>query len=88
MSSEKLQLLLKEIAGKSLSKTELVLSYGEAIDALNICEKESVMILGWEGWVKSQDGRIGHTAEVQNGFVGGIIPWCSSRFCRQTINGT
>jgi hypothetical protein len=44
----------------SISDREIVLPLAEALEAVDYLEQHSFLILGWEGWVKCADGRVGH----------------------------
>jgi hypothetical protein len=45
---------------RSISDREIVLPLAEALEAVDYLEQHSFLILGWEGWVKTADGRVGH----------------------------
>jgi len=45
---------------RSISQREIVLPLVDALEAIDYLESQSVLILGWEGWVKAADGRVGH----------------------------
>ena len=55
-----LSTLPAELSSKSISDGEVVLPLAEALLAINILEAAGFQILGWEGWVKGTDGRVGH----------------------------
>lgn len=55
-----LLVLPPELSRKSISKREVALPLGDALLAIDILASNSFHILGWEGWVKSADGRVGH----------------------------
>jgi hypothetical protein len=55
-----LQLLPPEIAQQSISRREIVLPLNAAITAVDYCANNQIQILGWEGWIQSSDGRVGH----------------------------
>jgi hypothetical protein len=81
-----LELLPARIAEKSISQEEIVLPMIEALEAINFLEAKGLLILGWEGWVKTADGRIGHgsapqgTVSLENLSVEG-----AAQYCRETI---
>lgn len=52
--------LPKELSSKSLSTREVVLPLKDALRAIEILDAAGFHILGWEGWVKTVDGRVGH----------------------------
>jgi hypothetical protein len=56
---------LSELQAKSASINELVLPLPEAIAALGILEQSGDPLLGWEGWLRRPDGRLGHSARHQ-----------------------
>ena len=37
-----------------------MLPLADALEAVDYLESQSALILGWEGWVKTADGRVGH----------------------------
>ncbi|WP_213434583.1 MULTISPECIES: hypothetical protein [Lysobacteraceae] len=45
---------------RSISPREIVLPLADALEAIDYLESRSALILGWEGWVKAADGRVGH----------------------------
>jgi hypothetical protein len=45
---------------RSISNREIVLPLAEALEAIDYLEQQSLLILGWEGWVKTAEGRVGH----------------------------
>ena len=60
-----LALIPPHLARKSISDLEIVLPMPEALEAIDFLESKDVQILGWEGWVKSMDGRVGHGSAPQ-----------------------
>jgi hypothetical protein len=58
--SKALSVLPAELTVKSISTREVVLPLVDALRAIEILETAGFHILGWEGWVKSTDGRVGH----------------------------
>jgi hypothetical protein len=55
-----LTLLPKEMQERSLSDREIVLDYEDALQALDIIVDAKWAFLGWEGWAKYPDGKVGH----------------------------
>ncbi len=55
-----LSLLPKDMKVRSLSDSEVVLSYKDALKALDIFVRADLAFLGWEGWGKYPDGGVGH----------------------------
>lgn len=55
-----LDLLPPDLAKLSIDEKEIVLPMEKALLAIDVLEKQGIRIVGWEGWVKDQDGRIGH----------------------------
>lgn len=55
-----LELLPVDLAKLSIDENEIVLPMEEALLAIDVLEKQGIRILGWEGWVQGQNGRIGH----------------------------
>ena len=86
MSKKSFELLSQEIIEKSISKREIVVPFEEALRVVDIMEDKGVLILGWEGWVKNEDGRVGHGSAPQ-GTVS--LEDCSveetAEICRKTM---
>jgi len=55
-----LELLPDEVRSKSISVREIVLPLPEALRAVDILESNGCEILGYEGWVKTSKGAVGH----------------------------
>ena len=49
----------------SLSTRELVLRLPEALVVLEALAAAKVPVLGWEGWIRYPDGKVGHSREYQ-----------------------
>ncbi|OCQ23142.1 hypothetical protein A7985_04110 [Pseudoalteromonas luteoviolacea] len=86
MKKRALSLLPERLSSKSLSAKEVVLPYNEALEVIDFFENEEYLILGWEGWVKTSDGRVGHGSAPQ-GTVS--LENCTvveaASICRETI---
>jgi len=54
-----------ELQTRSASPRELVLPLTEAQAALHAMELAGIVLLGWEGWLRYPDGRLGHSAKHQ-----------------------
>jgi len=81
-----LNLLPKYLADKSISEQEIVLPIAEAIEAIDILESLGYQVLGWEGWVKSKNGVIGHQNAPQGTIsLEGLSVASAAQFCRETI---
>ena len=57
--------LLSRLMQDSLSDRELVLRLPEALAALEALATAQVPVLGWEGWIRYPDGRVGHSRQYQ-----------------------
>ena len=57
---EEIDVLPKDMVEKSLSDREIVLPYEDALKALDLYIKAGWAFLGWEGWGKHVDGKVGH----------------------------
>lgn len=55
----------EDIKERSESPDELVVNYTDAMELLYIFEKESIQVLGWEGWLKYNNGSLGHSQKYQ-----------------------
>ena len=49
-----------ELRARSLSPVEIVLGFDDALAALEILRAGNWEILGWEGWQRDAEGRVGH----------------------------
>lgn len=81
-----LEQLPESIASKSISKREVVLPIAEALEAIDWFESKGLLILGWEGWVKTKDGRVGH-GNAPQGTVSleELSVSSAAQLCRETI---
>ena len=73
-----------ELAARSLSPDELVLSADDAMDALVHFAESGVHVLGWEAWIRYADGTVGHPPTV----IGSVDLSADPDpigFCRDTI---
>jgi hypothetical protein len=65
MSIKALGLLPPKILAVSISQREIVVPLKEALEVVDIMESKGILILGWEGWVKTEDSRVGHGSAPQ-----------------------
>ena len=56
---------LRDFQLRSASSVELVLEYTDALAALDVLERSGATVLGWEGWLRHADNRLGHSARYQ-----------------------
>jgi len=56
---------LRDLQLRSASSVELVLEYADALAALDVLERLGAIVLGWEGWLRHADDRLGHSARYQ-----------------------
>ena len=54
------ELLPSSLREQSISKREIVLPLLAALEAIDFFESREIQILGWEGWIKDAQGRVGH----------------------------
>ena len=81
-----LQVLPRELALKSISRQEIVLPLDAAIAAIDYCANRQIQILGWEGWIQSSDGRVGHgNAPQGTTSLAHLTIGEAADFCRRTI---
>jgi hypothetical protein len=81
-----LELLPARIAEKSISQQEIVLPMTEALEAIDLLEAKGLLILGWEGWVKTADGRVGHGSAPQGTVsLENLSVEAAAQYCRETI---
>jgi hypothetical protein len=75
-----------EIARRSISRREIVLPFDATIAAVDWCAIKQIPILGWEGWIRSADGRVGHGNAPQGiTSLEGLSVHDAADFCRRTI---
>ena len=55
----------EDIKARSLSRRELVVSYSDAMELLHIFGENSTRILGWEGWLRHEQGALSHSIQHQ-----------------------
>lgn len=55
----------KELLTHSLSAHEIVLPYPDVIGIIHQPPRFGLRLLGWEGWLRYPDGRVGHSARHQ-----------------------
>lgn len=56
---------IPELQRFSASATELVLPLIQALEAVEFFERSGSTVLGWEGWLRYSDGRLGHSSKHQ-----------------------
>jgi hypothetical protein len=88
---EQLRFLPTTLREQSISTREIVLPLEAALEALEILEHQDVQIVGWEGWVKCADGRVGHgsaphgTLNLSHMSVSDAAEFCRSTMRRDAI---
>ncbi len=81
-----LELLPSRLAIRSLDDEEIVLPMKEALEAIDALEKRGVRILGWEGWIRSEVGKVGHGGTPQGTLsLDGLNVDEAAQLCRKTI---
>lgn len=81
-----LDLLPKRLQDLSISSREIALPMEAALEAIDLLERQGVHILGWEGWVKGDDGRVGHgTAPQGTVSLDRLSVHEAAQLCRKTI---
>jgi hypothetical protein len=55
----------EDIESRSISKSEMVVNYTDAMELLYIYEMMSIQVLGWEGWLLLPDGDKTHSQKHQ-----------------------
>jgi hypothetical protein len=79
-------LMLQQLQERSASPSELVLTCDDALEALTLLERGGARMLGWEGWLRYDDGRVGHSAQYQGTVDLSMVPAEQSyALCRTTI---
>jgi hypothetical protein len=86
MSKKSLELLPPKIMALSISQREIVVPLKEALEIVGIMESKGILILGWEGWVKTEDGRVGHGSAPQGAVsLEEYSVEAAAEICRKTI---
>jgi hypothetical protein len=81
-----LTFLPSELALQSISEREIVLPLNAAIEAVDYFASKHIHILGWEGWILTEDGRVGHGSAPQGTTnLEDLSPLDAAELCRQTI---
>lgn len=55
----------EDIKERSESEDELVVGYTDAMELLYLFEQSDTKVLGWEGWLKYENGTLGHSKKYQ-----------------------
>ena len=77
---------LDEIKGRSLSKRELVVSYVDALELLHLYEQDATHVLGWEGWLRHENGALSHSIQHQGTVdLSGLSASAASALVKTTI---
>ena len=81
-----IDLLPPRLRDLSISRSEIVLPMAEALEALDLLESQGEQILGWEGWVKDTEGRVGHGSAPQGTVsLHELSVHEAAQLCRETI---
>ena len=81
MSSE-----LQKIRERSVSPSELVLSFDDAMQALDLLQQRGARVRGWEGWLRYPDGRLGHSERHQGtADLSAIAAAAAFELCRRSM---
>ena len=56
---------VEDIKGRSESEDELVVGYSDAMELLHLFEQNNIQVDGWEGWLKYENGKLGHSQKYQ-----------------------
>lgn len=56
---------IEDIRRRSKSASEVVVSYTDAVELLNIYKQKDIKVLGWEGWIEYSDSTLGHSLNHQ-----------------------
>ena len=73
------------LAALSISRREIVLPLAAALECLDFCVLHRIPIYGWEGWVLTADGRVGHGSAPQGTVCLADLPLEAAAFCRRTM---
>ena len=80
-----LDLLPERLRVKSVSSREIVLPLPEALAALDWLEARGARVLGWEGWVKTSEGHVGHGSAPHGWSTDNLTNAEALQLCRTTI---
>jgi hypothetical protein len=84
---EQLELLPRALALQSASPSEVVLPYLQAIEALEVYARARKRVLGWEGWSRTPDGKVGHVDPIMGtGDLSKLDVQQAMATCRRTID--
>lgn len=79
-------ILPSHIATRSISESEIILPFTDALEAINFIESKYVEILGREGLVKTASGRIGHgNAPQGTASLEKLTIQAAAQLCRSTM---
>jgi hypothetical protein len=74
------------LALQSASPNEIVLPYDEAVLAVDALVAANRRILGWEGWILTADGRVGHGDAPQGTEdLSHLVGQDAAELCRRTM---
>jgi hypothetical protein len=80
-----LALLPPDLAVRSLSADEIVLPPADVAPALAAVRARGHRVLGWEGWLRHPDGRVGHSARHQGTVdLSALPPDAAAAVCAET----
>ena len=81
-----LDALPRELALQSASPNEIVLPFEAAIEAIDRLDAAHYRLLGWEGWIRTAEGHVGHgDAPPGTGDLTTFSPREASRISQDTI---
>lgn len=75
----------KELLSHSLSDREIVLPYPDVIAMIHRLPQFGLRLLGWEGWLRYPDGRVGHSGRQGTVDLSDMSPVDAAEFCIRTI---
>ncbi len=55
----------EDIKKRSETENELVVNYTDAMELLYLFKQSNTQVLGWEGWLKYENGKLGHSKKYQ-----------------------
>lgn len=89
---DEIDLLPPELRARSVNDREIVLCYQDALEAIDLLEAAKWALLGWEGWLRCADGRIGFAQQFpgpdidrEPGELWETLVRRSAALCRTTI---
>lgn len=77
---------LKDIKARSVSSCEMVVDYTDALELLYLYQQSETRVLGWEGWLRHENGALSHSIQHQGTVdLSNMPPSAASALVKSTI---